>query len=69
MMAVKHAPGPVSQELSSLREDLAASCHRVLGHKAARWSRMLQRGGFESTASHRNASPATGQCCGFSLHL
>ena len=40
----KHALGPVSQELSSLRDDLAASRHRMLGDEAARWSCMLTEG-------------------------
>jgi len=30
-MAMTHALGPVSQESSSLREDLTVSCHGVLG--------------------------------------
>lgn len=41
-MDVKHALGLVSQESSSLQEDLAASHHGVLGHEAGNWRQTLQ---------------------------
>lgn len=59
----------LSQELSSLREDLVASSQRVIGYEAARWRHMLHQGDLECKVSHGDTSPAIGRCCGFSLHL